>query len=182
MFRQTAGGASSQQSDILATMPTEAGEYIVGAYLQEIFKCGIILYNVRPPGGKLEGLRELDVVGLNLPKKKAFLCEVTTHLHGMRPAMLDKMPSKHEQQKKYAAAHLDGFDVRYMLWSPLVTSAQAARLRTIGFEVIVNSDFTRKVLELKAIAKITRHDTGNPFLRTLQILEHLRACDDAWKN
>lgn len=93
-------------------MPTEAGEYIVGAYLQHIRKCGVILYNVRPPGGKLAGLRELDVVGLNLPEQKAFLCEVTTHLYGMRPQMLKKMPAKHEQQRKYAAEHLGGFSSR----------------------------------------------------------------------
>src|SRR5436305_1839848 len=103
-------------------MATEAGEFIVGAYLQHICECGIILYNMRPPGGKLAGLNELDVIGLNLPDRKAFLCEVTTHLHGMRPQMLLKMPAKHEQQKRYAAAHLEGFAVRYMLWSPIVTS------------------------------------------------------------
>jgi hypothetical protein len=155
-------------------MPTEAGEYVVGAYLQHIHGCGIILYNVRPPGGRLEGLRELDVVGLNLPEKKAYLCEVTTHLHGMRPQMLNKMPAKHDLRKKYAAAHLGGFDVRCMLWSPLVTHPQAGKLRTIGFEVVVNRDFTKAVDELKAIAKKTKHDTGNPFMRTLQILAHLR--------
>lgn len=155
-------------------MPTEAGEYIVGAYLQHIHGCGIILYNVRPPGGKLEGLRELDVLGLNLPENKGYLCEVTTHLHGMRPQTLEKMPAKHEQQKKYAAAHLGGFGVRYMLWSPLVTDSQAEALRKIGFEVVVNGDFTKAVDELKGIAKKTKHDTRNPFMRTLQILAHLR--------
>lgn len=156
-------------------MATEAGEYIVGAYLQHIHGCGIILYNMRPPGGKLAGLNELDVIGLNLPAKTAFLCEVTTHLHGMRPQMLDKMPAKHEQQKKYAAAHLEGFTVRYMLWSPRTTPRQAEVLKTVGFEVVVNSDFTRAVEELRAIAKQTKHDTGNPFMRTLQILAHLRS-------
>jgi hypothetical protein len=160
--------------DILGLMPTEAGEYIVGAYLQHKHDCGIILYNVRPPGGKLAGLRELDVIGLNLPEKRAFLCEVTTHLHGMRPQMLDKMPRKHLQQREYAAAHLSGFDVRYMLWSPLVTATQATKLQTIGFEVVVNSDFKRKVMELREIAKVIKYDTGNPFMRTLQILEQLR--------
>ena len=159
-----------------APMPTEAGEYIVGAYLQHVEGCGIILYNVRPPGGKVAGLNELDILALNLPAKVAFLCEVTTHLHGMRPQMLLKMPAKHEQQKKYAAAHLDGFKVRYMLWSPLVTPRQAATLRSVGFEVVVNSDFTKAVQELQTIAKETKHDTGNPFMRTLQILAHLKAC------
>lgn len=155
-------------------MATEAGEFIVGAYLQEVEKCGIVLYNVRQPGGKLAGLNELDVIGLNLPARTAFLCEVTTHLHGMRPQMLLKMPSKHEQQKKYAADHLQGFAVRYMLWSPRVTPKQAEALQAVGFEVVVNGDFTNKVKELQVRARQTKHDTGNPFMRTLQILAHLK--------
>jgi hypothetical protein len=155
-------------------MATEAGEFIVGAYLQHIHKCGIILYNVRPPGGRLAGLNELDVIGLNLPAKEAFMCEVTTHLHGMRPQMVLRMPRKHEQQKLYAKAHLQGFSVRYQVWSPLVTPKQSETLRAVGFEVIVNADFTRAVEELKQIAKETKYDTGNPFMRTLQILGHLK--------
>jgi hypothetical protein len=155
-------------------VPTEAGEYIVGAYLQHVQDCGIVLYNVRNPGGGLAGLNELDVIGLNLPKKHAFLCEVTTHLHGMRPQVLDKMPAKHAQQQKYATEHLDGFAIRYMLWSPIVTPRQAERLREVGFEVVVNQDFADAVGKLRAIAKSTKHDTGNPFMRTLQILEHLK--------
>lgn len=61
-----------------------------------------------------------------------------------------------------------------MVWSPRVTPAQTDELRRIGFEVVVNDDFTRAVNELQAIAKKTRYDTGNPFMRTLQILAHLR--------
>lgn len=161
-------------------MPTEAGEYIVGAYLQHKHGCGIILYNARPPGGKLEGLHELDVVGLNLKEKTAFLCEVTTHLHGMRPQVVPKFVKKHEQQKKYAAAHLEGFKVRYMLWSPLVFPAQRKALQaSTAMELVVNTDFTNAVMELRAIAKASKHDMGNPFMRTLQILEHLKAVKPA---
>jgi hypothetical protein len=159
-------------------LATEAGEFIVGAYLTHIHNCGIILYNTRPPGGKLAGLNELDVIGLNLPEKKAFLCEVTTHLHGMRPATLDKMPAKHRQQKLYALSHLNGFATRYMVWSPLVTPRQAEALRQVGFdEVIVNADYTRAVDELRKVARSTKADLGNPFMRTIQILAHLRKID-----
>jgi hypothetical protein len=86
-----------------------------------------------PTGRRLAGLRELDVVGLNLRQKKAFLCEETTHLHGLRPQMLLKMPAMHADQKKYAAGHLGGFNIRYMVWSPRVTKTQAERTRDIGF-------------------------------------------------
>ena len=45
-------------------MPTEMGEYLVGAYLKIIKECDFVDYNVRQPGGGLEGLNELDVIGL----------------------------------------------------------------------------------------------------------------------
>ena len=57
---------------------TDIGEYIVGAYLKIIKKCDFVDYNVRPPGGGLEGLNELDVVELDFKNEIAYLCEVTT--------------------------------------------------------------------------------------------------------
>lgn len=63
-------------------MKTEMGEYVVGGYLKIIKGCDFIDYNVRPPGGGLEGLNEIDVVGLDFRKKTVFLCEVTTHIIG----------------------------------------------------------------------------------------------------
>ena len=57
---------------------TDIGEYIVGAYLKITKKCDFVDYNVRPPGGGLEGLNELDVVELDFKNEIAYLCEVTT--------------------------------------------------------------------------------------------------------
>ena len=62
---------------------TDIGEYAVGAYLKIIKKCDFVDYNVRSPGGGLEGLNELDVVGLDFKNKTAYLCEVTTHIRGV---------------------------------------------------------------------------------------------------
>ena len=56
-------------------MLTDIGEFIVGAHLQLIEECDFIDYNVRPPGGGLKGLGELDVVGLNFNSNTAYLCE-----------------------------------------------------------------------------------------------------------
>ena len=61
-------------------MKTEMGELVVGAYLKLCLHCAFVDYNVRPPGGGLEGLGELDVVGLDPDSGCAFLCEVTTHI------------------------------------------------------------------------------------------------------
>ena len=56
---------------------------MVGAYLQLHEECDVIDYNVRPPGGGLEGLGELDVVGFNFKTDSVFMCEVTTHIRGL---------------------------------------------------------------------------------------------------
>jgi hypothetical protein len=86
-------------------VPTEAGEYIVGAYLQHFHDCDIVVYNERQKGGKLAGLSELDVVGLNLVKQEAFLCEVTTHILGMLikdvAYTIDKVKRKYKAQQGY---------------------------------------------------------------------------------
>lgn len=132
-------------------------------------------YNVRLPGGGLEGLPELDVVGLNLKSRVAYVCEVTTHLHGMCPKSAVKIIDKHKQQREYAAKLLGGFGIHYMLWSPLVFPKQLALLQQIeGLELVVNKDFSNAVNELREIARKTKHDTCNPFMRIVQILEHLK--------
>ncbi len=59
------------------------GEFLVGEYLKIIKKCDVVSYNVRPPETGIEGLGELDVVGLDFPNKAAYLCEVSTHLGGL---------------------------------------------------------------------------------------------------
>ena len=64
-------------------MLTDIGEFIVGAYLQIVEECDVVDYNVRPPGGGLEGLGELDVIGLNFKTNTAYFCEVTTHIRGL---------------------------------------------------------------------------------------------------
>ena len=97
-------------------MVTDVGEYLVGAYLQLINKCDFVQYNVRPPHGGLEGLGELDVVGLNFEKKAAFLCEVTTHICGLQygtyAKTIQKVKEKHERQKAYAIKYLTKFRER----------------------------------------------------------------------
>ena len=162
-------------------MKTEIGEYIVGAYLKVILKCDFIDYNVRPPGGGLEGLNELDVVGLDFQNKTAYLCEVTTHirglLYGSNQGSVEKIRRKHEWQRAYAAKYLTNFDHhRYMFWSPVVptgyVTTELAKIETL--EVIVNQTYTSRVDELRIQAKKLSHDVGNPFFRTIQILEALK--------
>ncbi len=105
-------------------MLTDIGEFIVGAYLQLIKNCDVIDYNVRPPGGGLKGLGELDVIGLNFKSNTAFLCEVTTHIRGLlyknHQETVTRIKKKHQRQREYAEEYLSEFNHHFMFWSPIV--------------------------------------------------------------
>ena len=164
-------------------MKTETGEYIVGAYLQHFCDCGFVQYNVRRPGGKREGQNEHDVVGLNLKNHKACLCEVATHIRGLNYGggnadTVARVKEKMNAQKQYAADRLPGFEPRFMFWSPVVMPAVLEELRSMegeGVELWVNGRYKDAVETIRKIAKNECHDMGNPFIRALQILEHLRS-------
>jgi len=162
-------------------MLTEIGEFIVGAHLQLIEKCDFIDYNVRPPGGGLKGLGELDVIALNFDSNTAFLCEVTTHIRGLlyknNQETVARIKRKHERQKEYADKHLSNFNNhRFMFWSPVVPVGYVTEhLADIeGLEIIINGEYKRRVEQLRMLAKTTTHDARNPFFRMLQIVEHMR--------
>jgi len=162
-------------------MKTSIGEYIVGAYLKLIKGCGVVDYNVKPPGGGLEGLGELDVIGLDFETKTAYICEVVTHLGGINYGSYDetikRIHKKHQRQKQYARKHLSQFPNRFfMLWSPRIPVGKLSdRLeKIVGLELIINETYTEKVDELREKARKSTADINNPFFRTLQILEYLR--------
>jgi hypothetical protein len=162
-------------------MNTDIGEYIVGAYLKIIKGCDFVDYNVRPPGGGLEGLNELDVVGLDFKNKIVYLCEVTTHITGLlirdNRTTVETIQKKYERQKGYANKYLSDFPNRYfMFWSPVVSKGYITdELKKVdGLELIINEKYAQCIDELKGKAKKLTHDVGNPFFRILQILEHLR--------
>jgi len=161
---------------------TDIGEYIVGAYLKIIEECGFIDYNVRPPGGGLKGLNELDVVGLDFKNKIAYLCEVTTHITGLlykdNKTTIEKIKKKYKRQKEYANKYLSDFPKRYfMFWSPVVPKGYVTKeLEKIdGLELVINKKYAQCIDELRLKAKELTNDVGNPFFRILQILEHLRS-------
>jgi hypothetical protein len=160
---------------------TEIGEYLVGAYLQLVEKCDVVDYNVRPPGGGIEGLGELDVIGFNFKTNTAFLCEVTTHIRGLlyknNLETVARIGRKHKRQQQYAKKYLRKFDpIRYQFWSPVVAKGYVtenlAKIDTL--ELILNREYKRRVLELQRLAGEETHDARNPVFRVLQILEHMR--------
>ncbi len=160
---------------------TEMGEYVVGAWLREVAGCDFVDYNVRPPVGGSEGQSEFDVVGFHFGDRVAYLCKVATHLDGINygsyAETLDRVTKKHGRQREYAGRYLGDFARRhFMLWSPRVPVGKLMRgLDEIdGLELVVNETYAERVEELRERARRTTRETGNPFYRVLQILEHLR--------
>ena len=163
-------------------MNAEMGEFLVGAYLKVIEGCDFVGYNVRPPGGGLRGLEELDVVGLHFATRTAFLCEVTTHIGGLlyvdNSTTVLRVEAKHRRQKNYAEAQLKEFpNRRYQFWSPVVPRGYLTqRLALIDpeLELVINMEYAERVDELRKAARTRKNDENNPAFRLLQILEHLR--------
>lgn len=162
-------------------MLTDMGEFIVGAYLQVIEKCDVVDYNVRPPGGGLKGLGELDVVGLNFSTDTIHFCEVTTHIRGLlyinNAETVARIGRKFERQKAYAQRYSDNFtNHRFSFWSPYVPrGAVTDGLKKLqGLDLVINGEYKSKIEQLRKRAETDTHDARNPFFRMLQILENLK--------
>ncbi|HEX8672098.1 MAG TPA: hypothetical protein VF710_09425 [Longimicrobium sp.] len=163
-------------------MGAEMGEFLVGAFLKIVEKCDFISYNVRPPGGGLKGLEELDVVGLQFASRTAFLCEVTTHigglLYGDRVSTVQHIASKHLRQKTYAETQLRDFpNRRYQFWSPVVPNGYLTKhLAEIDpdLELVINAEYKTRIHTLQQEARKRKNDENNPAFRLLQILAHMR--------
>jgi hypothetical protein len=164
---------------------TEMGEYLVGAYLKMIEHCAYVDYNVHPPGGRLKGLGELDVVGFKFEPATAYVCEVVTHIRGLLygnySETLLRLRKKYQRQRQYAREYLKQFERhRFMLWSPVVASGLDESLAGIeGLEIITNRDYTDRIEQLREEAGKITHDVGNPAFRLLQILEHMKPPADS---
>lgn len=162
-------------------MNADPGEYIVGCYLKKVIGCDFVDYNVRPPGGGLKGLQELDVVGFDLKINKAYVCEVATHIRGINyggnKETAARIIRKHERQKEFAAEYLKCFsEVEFMLWSPVMPvgyiTNELAKIPTL--KLIINDKYKSCINELKELAVKETHDSGNIFFRYLQIMESMR--------
>jgi hypothetical protein len=163
---------------------TEMGEFLVGAWLKEKLDCDFIQYNARLPQANLEGQGEVDVIGLDLKRKAAYLCEVATHLRrllysGGYERTIEKLQAKFKRDKAYADKMLKDFPTRqYMFWSPVVPkgklTVQLKELENEGVELVVNEAYAKRIEELTKMAGEKENNTGNPAFRLLQILEHVR--------
>ncbi len=162
-------------------MLTDIGEFIVGAHLQLIEECDFIDYNVRPPGGGLRGLSELDVVGLNFKSNTAYLCEATTHIRGVlyknNQETVSRIKKKYKRQKEYAREYLTTFRKHnFMFWSPVVPVGYITEhIEGIeDLELVINGEYKKRIEQLRLLARNTTHDARNPFFRMRLEIRHTK--------
>jgi hypothetical protein len=138
-------------------MAIQIGEYLVGAYLKLILECDVVDYNVKPPGGGLEGMNEMDVIGLDFKKKKVYLCEVATHIGGLNYGKtyqdtFEKIFKKHKVQIDYADKYLTDFPNReFMFWSPRVPKGKLIELfnKIETMKFVFNEEYSEAIDELR---------------------------------
>ena len=63
-----------------------------------------------------------------------------------------------------------------MFWSPVVPKGYLTEnlAKINGLELVINGSYKERIELLRLRARTEAQDTGNPFFRALQILEHLR--------
>jgi len=163
-------------------MSVDIGDHVVGAYLKLVQKCDFVDYNVQPPGASSDDTSRFDVVGMDFDGKRIYLCSVATHITGLRYGndnneTVEHIRNKYRFMREYAVAYLPAFDEQhFMFWSPVVREGFLTHElgKIDGLEIVINEKYARCIDELKKRAAETMHDVGNPFFRSLQIIERLR--------
>ncbi|MBZ0285563.1 MAG: hypothetical protein K8L97_32835 [Anaerolineae bacterium] len=174
-------------------MSKDIGEDLVGAWLRLIAECDFVQYNV-PLRGK-QG--EIDIVGINLAQKTAYICEVATHTGGLqyvkgsKPNNVDKITRKFQDDVAYARKYLADFQHRFMLWSPVVIHPHSDTTKYNQFqdlidirrnlrdshqadiEMVVNEIYLERVTQLQHKATKETAASEYPVFRLLQILHSL---------
>jgi hypothetical protein len=174
-------------------MAKDFGEELVGAWLRLIVECDFVQYNV-PLRGK-QG--EIDVIGINLNEKVAYICEVATHTGGLNyvrgslPDNVNKLTRKFQDDADYARQYLKDFQHKFMLWSPIVNvplskETKYSQIRDlidirrnlqnshqVNIEMVVNEIYLERVAELQHKAAEETAASEYPVFRLLQILHRL---------
>ncbi|MCH8853317.1 MAG: hypothetical protein IID41_11805 [Planctomycetes bacterium] len=178
------------------------GEELAGAWLSLCEGCDFVTYSQRHPTGQ----GEIDVLALKMTEKRAYLCQVTTHLGGMlystgpKPSSatgpgssyyqtVAKVRDKWNRDIRYVEECLDGFETELMLWTlkaskehvvgPLTALAtKLMKKHPLTISIIANAEYARRIRQLEAKAKRTTKETGNSAFRVLQILARLAPVEE----
>jgi hypothetical protein len=162
---------------------TDIGEYFVGAYLEHIMNCDVVIYNVKDHSKTgLIAQKEVDVIGLSLSNNIAYLCEVKTHITGFNPtARTTRVKLINDQilaMKSYANTKLKEFVPEFMFWAPKVTNKSLLAEISKNYKtnnIVINDQYTNAIKKLIDFSAKNTSNFENPFLRALQIAKHAEA-------
>jgi hypothetical protein len=170
------------------------GERLVGDYLRYVKGCDFVDFNIYTTATQ----GEIDVIGVALATKDAYICEVVTHLttgiqyvKNARPDTADRLIKKFLKDIHYGNQAFGDYTVRYMLWSPVVRRSngkpeydQFAHLKRVeeevksktGIEIIlvINEAYVDAIDALRAFARRETKELKSPVMRFLQIEEWAR--------
>jgi hypothetical protein len=155
----------------------EIGESLVGAYLEHIRECQVVVYNTHLSDEQ----GELDVIGiktLSTGKQEIWLVEAATHILGLdyggQAKSVKKIQAKRDRALKFAQQLFKGATLHFEIWSPIVSSGIVDKLNKLSIVLVANAEYTDRVNELALHASKSTKTTGNDTYRTLQLLTHLR--------
>jgi hypothetical protein len=167
------------------------GERLVGDYLRYIGECDFTDFNVYTKLAQ----GEIDVIGVNHAEKKAYICEVVTHLptgiqyvKNKRPDTDVRLIKKFIKDINYGERAFPGYNVIYMLWSPVVRQSNGKAKynqfdhlervceeifakKGIKIELVTNEKYMAAIGELRAFANTETKELKSPVMRFLQIEE-----------
>ena len=172
-------------------MAENPGEHIVGEYLRWIKRCDFVTYNT--PTQDEQG--EIDVIGVNTSEKKAFVCEVATHMqtglnyvdHRTRePDNVNRFKKKFSKNIAYTQKAFPGYNYSFMLWTPLIKInkegskanqrkdlddivASIKSSHGVDIEVVHSRKYYNCLMELKEFAKKYTGELKSPIMRAYQI-------------
>jgi hypothetical protein len=170
------------------------GERLVGDYLRHVKGCDFVDFNVYTTATQ----GEIDVVGVALATKHAYICEAVTHLttgiqyvKNARPDTSDRLIKKFIKDIQYGSQAFTNYTVSYMLWSPVVRHSngkpeydQFAHLKRVEEEVksktgieivlVINKAYVEAIDALRAFARAETKELKSPVMRFLQIEEWAR--------
>jgi len=111
------------------------GEQLVASYLQYIRECEFTQTNLYT----IDSQGEIDVVGIDLKRKKVYVCEVAIHLttglqyvKEKRPNNIQKLTDKFSRDIEYANKYFVDYEKHFMLWSPVVKGKGSTQYNQLG--------------------------------------------------